>query len=174
VSTDKTGTIRQFVTFRIDKDLFGFDIRVVKEVNPHTAIASVPLAPGEIRGLVNIRGQIVLVMDIAILFGRPPRSVTELSQLVIIKTRQEFSLMHESADLGDAGKWGDKPVAFLVDSIGDVLTFESSSIDRVPPHIPEQIARYIEGVRRVDGELLILLDAQKLMRSEETEEQPAA
>lgn len=155
--------LRQLVTFRIDEDLFGFDIRIVKEVYPYTDFTEVPRAPEKIRGLINIRGQIVLVIDIAVLFDRPPRSITPSSQLVIIKTRQELERMRDMGDHLPEGAWSDKPVAFIVDGIGDVLTVDGTGIDRVPPHIPEKIATSLEGVVHVDDTLLILLDAQQLL-----------
>ena len=155
--------LRQFVSFRIEGDLYGFDIRIVKEVYPQTDIMGVPLADRKIRGLINIRGQIVLVIDIAVLFGRSPRPVTPDSQLVIVKTRQELELMHGMVDQVPDGAWSDKPVAFLVDGIGDVLTVERTRIDRVPPHLSEKKAVYLEGVCRIDDELLIILAAQQLL-----------
>ncbi len=155
--------LRQLVTFRIDDDLFGFDIRIVKEIYPYTDFTAVPLAPDKIRGLINIRGQIVLVIDITVLFGRPPRSITPSSQLVIIKTRQELEQMSEISNHLPEGAWSDKPVAFVVDGIGDVVTIDATGLDRVPPHIPEKVATYLEGVVHVDDELLILLDAQQLL-----------
>jgi purine-binding chemotaxis protein CheW len=155
--------LRQLVTFRIDEDLFGFDIRIIKEVYPYTDFTAVPLAPDKIRGLINIRGQIVLVIEIAVLFDRPPRMITPSSQLVIIKTRQELEQMSDMGDRLPEGAWSDKPVAFVVDGIGDVLAIDGTEIDRVPPHIPEKIAAYLEGVVHVEDELLILLDAQQLL-----------
>ena len=163
MADNKQGRLQQFVTFRVDNDLFGLDIRIVKEVNPTTDITVVPLAPEKIRGLVNIRGQIVLVVDIAVLFDRPQRPLTAQSQLVIIKTRHELELVRDAGDLDTGTTWGEKPIAFLVDGIGDVLPVGTAAIERVPPHIPERIGGYLHGVVRAGDELLILLDAGRLL-----------
>lgn len=153
----------QYVSFFINDNMFGLDIHVVREINPHTYISPVPLSKKHIRGLVNIRGQIVLVADIAVIFGYESRPVTSDSQLVIMKTAVEMrniqgTDLHYTCEL-----FGDKQIAFIVDRVGDVATVKNSDEESRPAHIDDTHAQFIRGVTRVDNSLMTILDPQALI-----------
>lgn len=154
---------RQYVSFELDGRLFGLDIRIVKEVNPNTRIAHVPRSPAHIRGLVNIRGQVVLVVDVSVVFGRGARPITESSQIVILKTTQEIQANRNLDGSVSPGWFSDKPLGFLVDRIGDVLTVERGELSPPPPHLEEAISRFVEGVVGVDDRLLVVLNAAEML-----------
>jgi purine-binding chemotaxis protein CheW len=155
----------QFVSFTIAEQVFGFDIQIVKEVNPNVTITKVPLSSNTIRGLVNIRGQIILVMDIAVIFGAKPRPVTNNSQLVILKTAQEIrSISNFCIDI-DMANFCDKPTSFLVDTIGDVITISESIIEPAPPHLSDRNAPYIKGVANLGKDLMVILKADELLHA---------
>ncbi len=154
---------RQYVSFELDGRLFGLDIRIVKEVNRNTQITSVPRSPEHIRGLVNIRGQVVLVIDVAVVLGQPPRPITELSQVVILKTAQEIQTNRNLDGIVSAALFSDKPVGFLVDRVGDVVTVERGELSPPPPHLEEANARFVEGVLRLEGQLLVVLSAAEML-----------
>jgi purine-binding chemotaxis protein CheW len=151
----------EFVSFWLDERLYGLDIHVVKEINPNVAIAPVPHAPPHVRGLVNIRGQVVLVMDIAKIFGGEQRPVTPESQVIILKTAAEIRNLRTLVAEIDATPFGDKPVGFLVDRIGDVVRPET--LKPAPPHLSEENSRFVLGVANPDGELQIILSAGNLI-----------
>jgi purine-binding chemotaxis protein CheW len=151
------------VSFFIADDMYGLDIRIVKEVNPNIRISDVPLSKNTIRGLVNIRGQIVLVMDIAILFGNEPRPITDASQLVILKTAQEIQHLSLVEDALNTELFGDKPIAFLVDCIGDVITIPEKTIEPTPPHIDETHSLFIKGVTKIEDALFTILNAEEMI-----------
>lgn len=155
--------VMQFVSFYLEDRLYGLDIRIVKEINPNLRITTVPRTPPAVRGLVNIRGQVVLVMDLAVIFGRQPRPVTEESQIVILKTTAELKRV-QGLDL-DRLPFGDKPTGFIVDRIADVTGVTDDAIKAPPPHLDEANARYVQGVIRLDDELQIVLDAGTLLAS---------
>ena len=153
----------QFVSFFVSGDMYGLDIQIVKEVNPNITISNVPLSKDVIRGLVNIRGQIVLVMDIAVVFGQEARTVTGESQLIILKTAQEIQQI-SLVDLEiNCDLFGDKPIAFLVDSIGDVVTIPEVNIEPTPPHIDEGNASFIKGVSKLGDKLISILNAEEMI-----------
>jgi len=154
---------RQYVSFDLDGRLYGLDIRIVKEVNPNTVIALVPRSPEHIRGLVNIRGQVVLVIDVAVVFGKAARPVTDTSQIIIFKTAQEIRQVRNIDDSLALARFGDKPVGFLVDGIGDVVTVTESNIAPPPPHLTECNARYVEGVVQLEERLLVILNATNML-----------
>lgn len=153
---------RQYVSFELDRGLYGFDIQTVKEVNPSTDITFVPRSPQHIRGLVNIRGQVVLVIDIAVLLGRELRPITASSQVVILKTAQEIRRVRALAKELSPERFPDKPVGFLVDRIGDVITVDAGRLETPPPHLGDGEARYVQGVVHLEDRLLVVLNAVEM------------
>jgi purine-binding chemotaxis protein CheW len=153
---------RQYVSFELDRGLYGFDIQTVKEVNPSTHITFVPRSPQHIRGLVNIRGQVVLVIDIAVLLDRGLRPITASSQVVILKTAQEIRRVRSLAKELSPEQFPDKPVGFLVDRIGDVITVDDGRLEAPPPHLRDGEARYVQGVVHVEDRLLVVLNAVEM------------
>lgn len=153
----------QYVSFYVDDRLYGFDIRIVKEVNTNTDIAIVPRSENHIRGLVNVRGQVVLVLDIAVLFGHEPRPVREESQIVILKTAQEIMRIQGFGCEVDARRFGDRPVGILVDRISDVVAANEDEVELPPPHLTESDARFVQGVIRLEELLLLILDAGEML-----------
>lgn len=155
----------QFVSFYVAEQMYGLDIQIVKEVNPNIAITEVPLSNENIRGLVNIRGQIILVMDIAIIFGHAPRPLTDNSQLVILKTAQEIQTITNIGQHVEGTNFGDKPIAFLVDEIGDVVTLPVGMIEPSPPHLVQSNAPFVKGVAKNRNTLLIILNAEEMLNT---------
>jgi len=91
---ESTG-IRQFVSFFLNDRLYGFDIRIVKEITPPVQITPVPLKQREVHGIVNIRGQVVLVLDITVILGGKEHSIKADSQIVILKTSREIKAVRK-------------------------------------------------------------------------------
>ena len=154
-----TDGLLKYVSFELDRHLYGFDIQIVKEVNPSTQITPVPRSAPHIRGLVNIRGQVVLVIDIAVLFGHGSRPISASSQIVILKTGAEIKRLRLAGPHLRSEQYGDKPVGFLVDRIGDVIQVEAAT----PPHLAEGDARYVRGVVHLDNRLLVVLNAAEML-----------
>ncbi|MGM0642288.1 MAG: chemotaxis protein CheW [Thermodesulfobacteriota bacterium] len=127
---------KQFISFRIEDFLLGVDIRQVREINQFLEITPVQHAPAYIRGLVNLRGQIITVFDVAVKLGLPARTICPTTHNIVLK--------HE-----DAG--------FLADEIGDVMDIEESNIEVPPVNMSNEMARYVEGVVRLENELFMIL-----------------
>jgi len=143
--------------------LYGLDIRVVKEVNANTDITGVPLSSPYVRGLVNIRGQVVLVIDIAVLFGHDPLTITDNSEIVVLKTVQEMQRLRDTDGLLGFKGAGDKPIGCLVDRIADIAVAETYELANTPPHIPQSVARHVEGVIRLKKRLLVVLNPGQIL-----------
>ena len=130
---------RQFCTFYLDDLLFGVPVLSVQEVMRHQEMTRVPLAHPVVRGLINLRGQIVMAVDLRERLGLPERSDQEPSMNVVVRTK-------------------DGPVSLLVDKIGDVLGVDESTLEE-PPETLDKVARaLISGVFKLEGQLLIALD----------------
>lgn len=146
--------IRQYCTFWVSGHLYGVDILNVKEVNPEATFTEVFHAPEEVRGFVNIRGQIHLILDLRRILGLEPQEVSEKSRLVLFKP-----IVGESFGV-------------LVDSIGDVVEAPDEQIETgglVNEDLPGAEERVessplISGVCRLEGALLLIINARNLLR----------
>ncbi len=151
----------QYTTFRLNDRLFGLDILVVREINRILDITPVPKAADHIRGLINLRGQIVTIIDLAVKLGLPRRDIGEESHNIILKTEAELVAarlgreLHTSADL----------VGFLVDAIGDVVEADDNAIEPPSANVDEAESRYLSGVIKTEAGLLVLLDLKELLSS---------
>ena len=155
---------KSFTTFMLGEQLFGIDILVVREINKHLDITPVYLAPEYIRGLVNLRGQLVTVMDLNALLGLGLSELSPCSHNVILKTSTELAVMQHPAEGVDAFFTGDK-VGFIVDDIGDVVYVETEEIEAPPANIGDIDGRYLSGVVKLEGKLLPILSTHKLLQS---------
>ncbi len=151
------GETRQICTFTIDDRLLGIDILDVKEINTETRFTPIFHAPREVRGYVNIRGQIHLILDLRRLMDLPEKPVDDGSRLILFKPR-----------VGDN-------FGILVDQIGDVLDIQGDMIedrrktDRGAPDGDDR--RTLEmgsGVCKLEDGLLIVLEAENLLQRIET------
>jgi purine-binding chemotaxis protein CheW len=138
----------RWVTFRLENEKYGINVMQVQEVLRVSEIAPVPGAPSYVLGIINLRGNVVTVIDTRNRFGLPPTETDDSSRVVIIE-----------AD--------DQVVGILVDSVAEVVDLHSSDIETAPNVGTEESAKFIQGVASHDGELLILVDLNKLLSDEE-------
>lgn len=155
---------KKFVTFGLDGQLFGIDILMVREINRHLDISTVPHVPEYVRGLVNLRGQIVTVLDLKKKLGLDLCTLTEQSHNIILKTEGELSKLGEADAEGNDDLSGitDK-VSFVVDSIGDIITAEEDEIDPPPANIGVIDGKYLLGVVKKPDCLMAILSAKKVL-----------
>lgn len=143
--------VLQWVTFRLDHETYGINVMQVQEVLRYTEIAPVPGAPAYVMGIINLRGNVVTVIDTRSRFGLPSAEVTDNSRIVIIEAEKQV-------------------IGILVDSVAEVVYLRSSEIDSAPNVGTEDSAKFIQGVSNRDNELLILVDLNKLLSDEEWDE----
>ncbi len=155
--------LMQYVTFYLDEKLYGLDIRFVDEVNPNVKIMDVPLSDPHIRGVVNIRGQVALVIDIMVIFGYAQRPVFDSSHIIILKTKQDLFRIKNVYSEIDLGGFGDKPVGFLTDMIGDVISVSTDKIENPTRNIEKADSQFINGIVKLKENLLIIIDPNKLL-----------
>jgi len=143
--------IIQLVTFRLKDETYGINVMQVQEVLRITEIAPVPGAPGYVLGIINLRGNVVTVIDTRTRFGLPTTELDDASRIVIIESEQQV-------------------VGILVDSVAEVVELRNSQIDQAPSVGNDESARYIQGVASRDEGLLIVVDLNKLLSEEEWSE----
>lgn len=139
---------RQCVTFRLDDEIYGINVMLVQEVLRVTDIAPVPGAPGYVVGIINLRGNVVTVIDTRMRFGLSPREMDDATRIVIIEAEKQT-------------------VGMVVDSVSEVVNIYSNEIESAPNVGNDETARYIEGVVSRGDNLLILVDLNKLLNDDE-------
>jgi len=154
--------LSQFSTFRLGDRLFGLDLMVIREINRILDITPVPHGREHIRGLINLRGQIVTIIDLAVRLGLPPPPITDGSHNIILKTEGELAAIRRTDSCKRLTTSVDL-VGFLVDSIGDVVEADESSIDPPSANVSEAEGRFLAGVIKTDAGLLVLLDIKEIL-----------
>ncbi|TVO76317.1 chemotaxis protein CheW [Sedimenticola selenatireducens] len=140
--------VYQLVTFRLEDETYGINVMHVQEVLRVTEIAPVPGAPPYVLGIINLRGNVVTVIDTRSRFGLPPGDIDEASRVVIIESEMQV-------------------VGILVDSVAEVVELKGSEIDSAPNVGNEESSKFIQGVATSDNNLLIVVDLNKLLSEEE-------
>jgi purine-binding chemotaxis protein CheW len=133
---------QQFCTFYVDHQFFGVPVQQVQEVIRYQEMTRVPLVPRVIRGLINLRGQIVVAIDLRRRLDAPERPEDQLPMNVVVRTP-------------------DGALSLLVDEIGDVLEVQEATFER-PPETLQGVAReLVLGVHKLPSGLLLILDTEK-------------
>lgn len=147
----------QFATFRVGERLFGLDILGVREIIRVFDITPVPRTEDHIRGLINLRGQIVTILDLAVRLGQPSPPITDTSHIVILKAGVDAA-KDERSQGSTQGLLG-----LLVDSIGDVVTADDTRADAPPANLTDAEERFLAAVLKTDAGLLVLLNLKELL-----------
>ena len=141
-------SVMQCVTFRLDDEVYGINVMQVQEVLRVTEIAPVPGAPHYVLGIINLRGNVVTVIDTRERLGLGAHEMDESTRIVIIEADKQV-------------------VGILVDAVAEVVDLRTSEIESAPNVGNDESSKYIQGVSSRDGELLILVDLNKLLTDEE-------
>jgi purine-binding chemotaxis protein CheW len=132
----------QFCTFVLDEHLFGIPVSAVQEVLRAQDVTVVPLAPAEVAGLINLRGQIVTTVDLRRRLGLLSRAAGARSVNVVVRTTDAT------------------PVILVVDEIGDVLGPGAEAFEAAPETLAPELRLLVRGVYKLDARLMLLLDTE--------------
>ena len=142
MSTETDQVFNEYVTAMVGGQLFGLPIRRVQDVFLPDRVTKVPLASPEIGGLINLRGRIVTLVDLAHRLGLTRRSETPMAIGV--------ELAGESYGL-------------LIDSIGEVMSLDAAALERNPINLDARLAAVSTGVYRLEAQLLLVLDVDRVL-----------
>ena len=140
--------VLQWVIFHLSGETYGVNVMQVQEVLRYTEIAPVPGAPHYVIGIINLRGNVVTVIDTRNRFGLSPGELTDNTRIVIIEAEKNV-------------------VGILVDSVADVVYLRQSEIETAPNVGNDESAKFIQGVCHKNNELLILIELDKFITDEE-------
>ena len=140
--------ILQWVTFMLSGETYGINVMQVQEVLRYSEIAPVPGAPSYVLGIINLRGNVVTVIDTRHRFGLEPGEINDNTRIVIIEAEKHV-------------------VGILVDSVAEVVYLRQSEIESAPNVGNDDTSKFIQGVCHKNDELLILIELDKLLTDEE-------
>ena len=140
--------ISQWVTFMLEGEKYGIEVMHVKEVLRNIEIAPVPGAPDFVIGIINLRGNVVTVIDTRLRFGLQTKALDENTRVIVIETE-------------------DQSVGILVDAIAEVADIPKSGIEITPNVGNTDTSKYILGVYSAKSDLIILVDISKLLTEDE-------
>lgn len=143
---------RQYLTFKLDEEVFGVDVAKVREILDVIKITKVPQTPDFMRGVINLRGSVVPVVDMRLKFGLPQKENTVNTCIVVV----EIALDEETTILGA-----------LVDSVQEVFELESSEIEPAPRIGTRLKTEFIKGMGKHDAGFIILLNIDKIFSTDE-------
>ena len=152
----------QYATFHLEDRLFGQSIPMVREIIRCYTITPVPHAKPHIRGLINLRGQVVTILDLAVRLGMPQRPIQDSSHIIILKTNAELVSMQSRGE-GRGLQTSTDMVGFLVDAIGDVVEADEGKVEPPSANVTDAESRFLSGVLKTDAGLLVLLDIKELL-----------
>lgn len=148
-STDQSeDNILQYVTFRLDDETYGINVMQIQEVLRYSEIAPVPGAPHYVLGIINLRGNVVTVIDTRTRFGLMRSDISDHTRIVVLELEGQV-------------------VGVLVDSVAEVVYLKESEIETAPNVGNDESARFIQGVCNKNGELIILVEFEKMLSEEE-------
>jgi purine-binding chemotaxis protein CheW len=139
----------QLVVFKIGEEEFGVEINQVREIVKLVSITRMPKAPAFIEGVVNLRGQIITVIDLSRRLDLPSKGRSESTRIMVVEI-------------------GENTVGMIVDSVSEVLRLSSDDIEDTPSLIDTEVhEKYLRGVGKSEDRLLILLDLNEVLSTEE-------
>ena len=140
------GSRRQYATFYIGDLFFGIEVMKVQEVLRYLDMTRVPLAPTVIAGLINLRGQIVIAIDLRNRLGLESRPEGETPMNMVVRTE-------------------DSAVSLLVDEIGDVVDVTDETWEQPPDNMNKERRELIEGIHKLPGQLLLVLSTERVLQT---------
>jgi len=143
---------QQYLTFLLGGETFAIAILNIKEIIEYGNVTTVPMMPDFVRGVINLRGAVVPVIDLAMRFSRPPSPVTRRTCIVLIEVEVEG----EQYNIG-----------VTVDTVNEVLEIPGSEIEPPPTFGAKIRSDFIGGMGKIDGKFVIILDADKVLSVDE-------
>ncbi|MDR2367938.1 MAG: chemotaxis protein CheW [Deltaproteobacteria bacterium] len=142
----------KFLRFELDGEYYGLDILKIMEINGMMEITSVPQTPQFMKGLINLRGKVIPVIDLRLKFGLPEEAYTERTSIIVI----EFKTVVGTTQMG-----------IVVDRVSEVITINQADIVPAPEFGTKLRSEYIKGMAKTKTQVLIILDIDLILTDEE-------
>ncbi|MDP1946030.1 MAG: chemotaxis protein CheW [Nitrospirota bacterium] len=141
----------QFLTFQLGEELYGVDILRVQEIKGYTAVTKIPNTPSHIKGVLNLRGTIVPIVELRTKFGMPTIEYTMFTVIVVVVVKEKI-------------------MGLVVDAVSDVLNIDKKDIQPPPQFGAKVDVSFLNGIGKSGEKLIALLDMDKLLSDEDLQE----
>lgn len=148
VMSEKEG---KYLTFTLDREEYGIGILKIKEIIGMMPITAVPQTPEFVKGVINLRGKVIPVVDLRLRFGMEEIEYTERTCIIVVEI---------------GGESGEVMIGIVVDSVSEVLNIKAEDIEETPSFGTKLNTDYILGMAKMDGGVKILLDIDHVLRAE--------
>ena len=152
VVQQNTGVREQYLTFTLDGEMFAIPIRHIKEIIEYSELTEVPMMPRVIRGVINLRGSVVPVVDLSVRFGRRASQTGRRSCIVIIETDTDISSQY---------------IGVIVDAVNEVLEIDQSDIEPAPAFGARVRSDFIQAMGKIGAKFIIMLDVTQVLSLDE-------
>ncbi len=142
------GELNQLISFMVGDEEYGLDILRVKEVIRVREITHLPRSPSFVKGIINLRGDVIPIIDLRDKFGLSSQEQTGMTRVIVVDVESKL-------------------IGMVVDSASQVVRVPASQIDPPPPVVGGLSAQYVKGVGKLDDRLIILLNIERILSSEE-------
>ena len=149
-ASQANGPAQEYLTFTLGREEYAIDILRVQEIRGYDQVTAIANAPPFIKGVINLRGTVIPIIDLRRRFGLEPKAGDTDTRIIVI----EINGM---------------TVGFVVDSVSEVLRIPANTVEPAPAVVSGLDSDYISGVGKLEDRLLILLDLDKLLSSEDME-----
>jgi purine-binding chemotaxis protein CheW len=150
VATDERAG--KYLTFRLGPEEFGVRVDKVREIMGVQEITSVPQTPDYLKGVINLRGKVIPVVDLRLKFGLEAIEYTQRTCIIVVQVRGEISTIQ---------------VGLVVDTVSEVLNLAGSDIENTPDFGAQLTTPFILGMAKVKGKVKILLDIDRVVSAQE-------
>lgn len=148
----KSGANRELIAFAVGNQEFCIDVRVVREIRGWTPATVLPHSQPFVRGVINLRGAVLPIMDLAVRLGFPPAEAMGRHVIVVVQV-------------------GNQVVGLLVDAVSDILTVNTSEIMPAPDVASEMAKRFVCGLLAMDGRMISVLSVESVLPEREADPQ---
>lgn len=138
---------RELISFRVGRQEFCIDVMIVREIRGWTMATALPRAPHYVRGVINLRGAVLPIVDLAIRLGLPSAEPTARNVIIVVQT-------------------GSQQIGLLVDAVSDILTANDDLIQPSPDVTSELVKSFVRGLLPVDGRMISLISLDQVLPAE--------
>ena len=151
----------KYLTFTLAKEEYGIGIRKIKEIIGMMPITTVPQTPDFVKGVINLRGKVIPVIDLRIKFGMEAMDYTERTCIIVVEIEGQSGLSAVPAQADTV------MIGIVVDSVSEVLSIKGEDIEDTPTFGTRLNTDYILGMAKMEGGVKILLDIDRVLSDEE-------
>ncbi len=144
----KTIDETQYLTFLSGSEVFGIGILHVKEIKEYASVTTIPMMPEYVKGVINLRGNVVPIIDLPVRFGRDKSTISKRTCVIIVEVEHE----EESIDIG-----------ILVDAVNEVIDIPYGAIEAAPSFGSKIRTEFIHGIGKLENQFVILLNVNKVL-----------